>query len=64
MGEQQLERDWRKSSYTGTNGNCVETANGNSTVMVRDTKDRNGVTLSIPAGAWQTFLAMVMNFPR
>jgi hypothetical protein len=26
-------------------------------VMVRDTKNRNGETLSVPAGAWRAFIA-------
>jgi hypothetical protein len=46
---------WRKSSYSGSNGgDCVEVADG---VMIRDTKDRDGVALSIPAGAWEKFTA-------
>lgn len=50
--------DWRKSSYSGANGgDCVETASGNSLVMVRDTANRDGVTLSVSAGAWQKFTA-------
>ena len=57
MDRQQLESGgWRTSSYTGTNGNCVETANGNAVVFVRDTKDRGGVTLGVPAHAWATFM--------
>ncbi len=46
---------WRVSTHTGGNGNCVEVANAARTVMVRDTKDRDGVVLSIPAGAWRAF---------
>jgi hypothetical protein len=34
----------------------VEVASADS-VMIRDTKDRDGVTLSIPADAWQEFVA-------
>lgn len=50
--------DWRKSSYSGANGGqCVETASGNSLVMVRDTANRDGVTLSVSAGVWQKFTA-------
>jgi Domain of unknown function (DUF397) len=55
MGKQ-LEPEWRTSSYTGTNGNCVEIGSADR-VMVRDTKDRDGVTLSIPAHAWERFAA-------
>jgi hypothetical protein len=48
--------DWRKSSYSGANGgSCIETATVDGAILVRDTTNRDGVTLSIPAGAWQQF---------
>jgi hypothetical protein len=48
---------WRKSSYSdGNGGQCVEVASA-EVVVVRDTTDRDGVTLVIPAGAWQRFIA-------
>jgi hypothetical protein len=48
--------DWRKSSYSGANGgSCVETASDNGAILVRDTTNRDGVTLSIPPNAWQRF---------
>lgn len=50
--------DWRKSSYSdGNGGACVETASGTGVILVRDTTNRDGVTLSIPADAWQRFTA-------
>jgi hypothetical protein len=50
--------DWRKSSYSGANGgNCVETANGDGVIVVRDTTNREGVTLGVPAAAWARFTA-------
>jgi hypothetical protein len=49
---------WRKSSYSdGNGGNCVETASRDGLILVRDTADRDGATLSIPAAAWQKFTA-------
>lgn len=48
--------DWRKSSFSGQNGSCVETASGGDVVMVRDTANRDGGTLSFTADAWRTFL--------
>lgn len=49
--------DWRKSSYSGANGSCVETASGSGVILVRDTADRGGTTLDLPAAAWAAFLA-------
>jgi hypothetical protein len=48
---------WRKSSFSGGNGGgCVETGVADAgRVLVRDTTNRDGGTLSIPAEAWQAF---------
>ena len=52
--------NWRTASYSGANGGeCVEVASTQSTVMVRDTKNRDGDTLSVPASAWRAFLSAV-----
>jgi hypothetical protein len=49
--------NWRKSSYSdGNGGSCVETASGEGTVLVRDTTDRDGFTLSVPTRAWLSFI--------
>jgi hypothetical protein len=51
-----IDSAWRTSSYSGTSGNnCVETASGAGAVLVRDTTDRDGRTLSVPAAAWARF---------
>lgn len=51
-----VDSSWRKSSYSGTSGgNCVETASGAGVILVRDTSDRDGFSLSVPADAWATF---------
>jgi hypothetical protein len=47
--------DWRTSSYTGGQGNCVEVAQAAPAVMVRDTKDRGGAMIAIPVTAWRGF---------
>ena len=44
---------WRKSSYSGTNGgSCVEAADMDGRILVRDTTDRGGVVLSLSLDAW------------
>jgi hypothetical protein len=49
--------DWRKSSYSGANGgDCIEVASADG-VAVRDTTNRDGVTLEFPAGVWAAFVA-------
>lgn len=51
---------WRTSSYTGSNGgNCVEVADGEAGLRVRDTKNRGGHVLAVDAGAWRSFLGDV-----
>lgn len=49
-----VEAAWRKSSYSGTQGSCVEAAHLSTSVGVRDTKDRDGGTLSLPTAAWRS----------
>jgi hypothetical protein len=57
---QTLSAPWRKSSHSSTNGGqCVETGCAPGAVLVRDTTDRGGVTLSVPPGAWSEFTTTV-----
>jgi hypothetical protein len=53
---QTLSAPWRKSSYSANGGqNCVEAASASGAVLIRDTTDRDGATLSFAAATWQSF---------
>jgi Domain of unknown function (DUF397) len=58
---EQVETGWRKSSYSGASGsiNCVEVGTAAQGVVVRDTANRSGSVLAMPASAWRALLAEV-----
>ena len=45
---------WIKSSYSGSQANCVEVT-VRDRIMVRDTKDRTGRVLRFTPTAWRQF---------
>ncbi|MDT0320542.1 DUF397 domain-containing protein [Streptomyces millisiae] len=49
---------WRTSSYTASNGNCVEVAvvSDIAVVAVRDTKDRSIPSTQTSCAAWTAFI--------
>lgn len=53
---------WKKSSFSGQLGDCVEVA-APGRVLVRDTKDRKGPALSFSAAAWNDFISAVKEGP-
>jgi Domain of unknown function (DUF397) len=51
---------WRTSSYSLSNGDCVEVASlGEAGMGVRDSKDRSGPVLTFSAVQWRSFVAGV-----
>jgi hypothetical protein len=74
-----ISADWRKSSYSGTNGGqcvevgtwrksthsasnggaCIEVGGAEPGILVRDTTDRAGGVLALPAAAWCAFLTEI-----
>jgi Domain of unknown function (DUF397) len=52
--------NWRKSSYSGSQGgNCVEVADQSQRVLVRDSQDAAGTVLRFTPDAWRKFTARV-----
>lgn len=53
--------EWRKSSYSGSDGNCVEIAWPTDQVAIRDSKQPAGPALAFPTDAWQAFVSDVLH---
>ena len=49
--------NWRKSSYSNSNAQCVEVATAGPDIAVRDSKDPDGPALILTAQEWQAFTA-------
>jgi hypothetical protein len=48
--------EWKKSSLSGSTGNCVEVArNRPGMVAVRDSKDPHGLKLIFTPAEWEAF---------
>ena len=52
------EQAWIKSSYSGSQANCVEVT-VRDRIMVRDTKDRTARVLRFTPAAWHQFAEQV-----
>jgi hypothetical protein len=55
-----VEIGWRTSSYSNGGAACVEVAPAPDAVLVRDSKNRTGPTLTVPTTAWRAFLTTVV----
>jgi hypothetical protein len=54
-----MESNWRKSTYSGDNGGaCVEVATADA-VLVRDSTDHSGPTVTLDARVWRAFIAYI-----
>jgi hypothetical protein len=52
------ELTWRKSSFSGSQANCVEVS-ASGRVLVRDTKNESGAVLRFTPAAWRRFAGQV-----
>jgi hypothetical protein len=50
---------WRKSTHSNPSGGCVEVGTTPSTIIVRDTTNRSGATLTVSAETWRALLGKV-----
>ncbi|MFI5491950.1 DUF397 domain-containing protein [Actinoplanes sp. NPDC051859] len=54
-----LNENWRTSSRSGSNGQCVEVRRAADVVEVRDSKDRSGSVIAFTCKAWDAMLGGV-----
>ena len=50
---------WRKSSASGADGGCIEVAVRDSSVLIRDSRDRLGTRLAFDPAHWRTFVGRI-----
>ena len=56
--------EFRKSSYSGGNGNCVEVADTSGFSVVRDTQNRDLGVLTFGSAEWYAFLSTATSETR
>ncbi|MFF1644880.1 DUF397 domain-containing protein [Streptomyces sp. NPDC058240] len=54
-----LDVEWYKSSFSGSNSNCVETGLLADAALVRDSKAAHGPALAFAPSTWSAFLSGV-----
>jgi hypothetical protein len=52
---------WRKSSYSHTNGECVEVTSSSAGIKVRDSTKKDSAVIFYSAANWQTFVGRLKN---
>jgi Domain of unknown function (DUF397) len=55
---------WRKSSYSGNTGNCVEVSGLGPAIAVRDPKNPAGRALTFPPSVWRRFTSAISDSQR
>jgi Domain of unknown function (DUF397) len=50
-----IQVNWRRSTYSLANGNCVEVGTSRALVAVRDSKDPDGPVIDVSPRAWREF---------
>ncbi|MEU6488089.1 DUF397 domain-containing protein [Streptomyces sp. NPDC046887] len=56
MRDDRLSTDWRKSSYSGGTGQCVEVARFADAVALRDSKNPQGPALAFAPAGFSAFV--------
>ena len=51
--------NWRKSTYSRSNGNCIEVGTGQALVAVRDSTDPSGPVIDVSPRAWTAFTEQI-----
>jgi hypothetical protein len=54
-----LTRSWRKSSRSTGGNDCVEVAQAGTSCLVRDSKNPDGVRLSVSPHEWAAFIGHI-----
>ena len=63
-GDERAVDDWRKSSYSMSNGHCLEAARlAGGRIGVRDSKASDGLVLRFGPATWSEFLAGLRTSP-
>lgn len=55
---------WRKSSYSGNTGNCIEVSSLDGVAGVRDSRDQDGPKLLVDQAQWRVFIEVVKSVGR